>query len=123
MTPAPAKKLSEREIEIRRRHRLGMSYFEVGQLYKLNTEYIGIVKELEAFEDGKRTRTIVPKGSVVLCTKNDEVVYPNGTVMPYAIIEFLFVEIVLHYVSDAWQLCEVMDPMLPEQKEEEESYE
>ena len=101
------------------RRRSGPEFFKVGQLYMLNSDYRAGNRS-GATEVQRKHHTPLPKGGIVLCTKNEPVIHPvNNAVMPYSIIEFLFGETVIHYVSDAWQLCEVMDPLTPNEGEEE----
>lgn len=95
--------------ELARRRRLGYNFFEVGTLYRLNQEFMGLVR---SGTNEPAVRVPIPEGTIVLCTKLEPKL--NGS---YAIIEFLFKEHVLHYNSNAYGLSEVMDPFVREEEE------
>ena len=96
--------------EMKKRQALGYLYFRVGSLYKVRKNFMALSKKIQGRHKAKLQ---LKRGEILFCFKSTYSSYighnNNTNLPPTGIIEFLFKEEILRYVTDAHSLCCLLD--------------
>lgn len=97
--------------EIQKRRALGYKYFQIGRLYQVKKDFIG----LKEVGKERRQRIDVYRGDFLLCTKSEPFLRSRGETSwkpktgPVGEVMFLYNESLLRYVTDCFSLCCMLD--------------